>query len=61
MFFPPSIDWQRFLIRNRPKSPRGIGLFLVYNPYRIELYKSAVLDTVERFLDHWYIVRFSKW
>lgn len=60
MFFPPSIDWPRFLLRNRPKSPTGIGLFLVYNPYRIELYKSAVLEIVERFLDYCCIARFFK-
>ncbi len=61
MFFPRSIHWLRFMLRNRPKSPTGIGLYLVYNPYRIELNKSAVLETVERFLDLCCIVRFSKW
>ncbi len=47
------------MLRNRPKSPTGIGLFLIYNPYRIELYKSAVLETLEQFMDLFCIVRFS--
>jgi len=59
MFFPRSIDLPRFMLRNRPKSPTGIGLFLIYNPYRIELYKSAVLETLEQFMDLFCIVRFS--